>query len=266
MQHLLGLLRGQAIDCATDEAEWGNVLALAEEEHVLPWVAARLRSHEASLTPTISDRVRAIERDAAIAAFYWSSELKGLLRTFDEKDLRVIPLKGPFLAKRLYGKTELRACQDLDLLVSKRDLARAEAVLTAIGFTPGTPDDYHRQWYRGTTTVELHHDVVNPLAFNFDIEGAVQQARPAVFEGQRCLKLRPEDELLFLCLHAVRHRYERLSLALDLKLAFEGLVVPGDEWLPRPALAKLDILMALGLTMARRLQPNLEEVDSLRRR
>jgi hypothetical protein len=261
MQCLLDLLRGQSSDRTVDATEWEAALSLAEEHHVLPWATASLRAHDVSLGPELSARVSRIEREAAIAAFYWSAELKGVLHAFEEHGVVVVPLKGPFLAERLYGSTALRASLDLDLLVSKANVARAEAVLIAIGFTPGTPDDYHRQWYRGTTTVELHHDVENPLAFDFHVEQALHRVRPADFEGERCWQLTPEVELLFLCLHGVRHRFERLSLVLDLKLAFEKLG-PADAWRPGPE-TELDSLLILGFAMARRLQPGISTVTPI---
>jgi hypothetical protein len=183
--------------------------------------------------------------------------LKGVLRAFDRSDILAIPLKGPFLAERLYGSAALRVSRDLDVLVPKANLPRAEAVLAANGFVPGTSDDYHRPWRRQGITLELHHDVENPLAFNFDAEGALRRARPAVFQGERCWQLAPEDELLFLCLHAARHRYERLSLVLDLQLAFERLPAAANGWHPRPECAGLNNLLILGLAMARHLHPGL---------
>jgi hypothetical protein len=201
--------------------------------------------------------MKEVEREAAITSFYWSSELQGVLRAFARADLATIPLKGPFLAERLYGATALRVSYDLDLLVSKPDLARAEAVMRSLGFVPGTPDDYHRQWYRKTTTVELHHDVENPLAFNFHVESALLRARPAEFQGQPCRQFAAGDELLYLCLHAVRHRFERLSLIVDLQLAFQKLANGGKAAELRPEVAGLGGLLTLGLAMAHRLQPDL---------
>jgi hypothetical protein len=201
MRCLLELLSGHSVDRPIDEAEWEAALTLAEAEHVLPWAAARLCSRQASLTPAIVNRLNGIERDAAIAAFYWSAELKGILAAFEQRDLVVVPLKGPFLAERLYGETALRVNSDLDLLVSRSDLSRSEAVLAAIDFVPGTPDDYHRQWYRKTTTVELHHNVENPLAFNFHVESALRRVRPAIFQGQRCWQLtRKTSYSFFVCM------------------------------------------------------------------
>lgn len=256
MQFLLDVLRGQSCERTLDDAEWEAVLALAEEQHVLPWTAARLRSQQVPIPPAIAERLDQIERNAAIAAFYSSSELKGVLRAFSESGLLAVPLKGPHLAERLYGSVALRVSRDLDLLVRKTDVPRAEARLVSLGFAPGMPDDYHRPWRRQTTLVELHHDVENPLTFNFHTEAALRRARPPVFQGVHCWQLAPDDELLFLCLHAARHRFERLSLILDLQFAFQKL--PGASgWQPRPEVAPLDCLRALGLAMVRRLQPDI---------
>jgi hypothetical protein len=256
IQCLLRILRRQSTTRAIGEAEWSAALALAEEEHLLPWTAACLRSQEVALPLAISDRIDQIERDAAIAAFYWRSELQGILQAFDQSGVRVVPIKGPFLAERLYGGDALRVSRDLDILVSKAELSRAETVLTTAGFAPGAPDDYHRPWHRQTTTVELHYDVENPLAFNFFVEGAMRNLQPVVFHGQHCWLLAPEDELLFLCLHAARHRFERLNLILDVQLAFEKLTSTEKAWNPRPEVAGLNNLLALGLAMTHRLQPD----------
>jgi hypothetical protein len=257
MQCLLELLRGQDVERAIDEAEWEAALALAEEEHVLPWAARSAPTRAGARPYAIANRLGGIERDAAVAAFYWSSELKGVLRAFAEEAIAVVPLKGPSLAERIYGGAALRPCRDLDLLVSKADVPRTEAVLAAIGFAAGAEDDYHRPWRRETTTVELHHDVENPLAFDFHVEGALRRASAAEFQGERCQKLAPEDELLYLCLHAARHRFERLSLLLDILLGFEQFTGTEARWNPRPEVAALDGLVTLGLTMARRLRSDL---------
>lgn len=251
MGQLLKLLRGQAVELRGEEAEL--VLALAEAEHILPW-AAWICTQQGCAQGELGERLRRIERDAAIAAFYWCSELKSVLRAFEQAGIAVAPLKGPFLAERLYGSAALRMCRDLDLLVKQEDLERAEVVLQALGFIGEERDDYHREWLRGSTAVELHHDVENPLAYDFQIASALERAKAAEFQGQRCLQLDARDELLFLCLHGVRHRFERMNLVLDLCLGFEKLSLAVEE-VGRPEVAERSSLLTLGLAMARRLRP-----------
>lgn len=250
LPELLALLRDQSEQLTLGDAQWAQVFDLAEQEHLLPW-AAHLCSAQTKLPQHTQNRLRAIQREAAIAAFYWIAELSRILAAFAKSEIKIVPLKGPFLGERLYGDAALRVNYDLDILVSKRDLPEAEELLSELGFTPGIPDDYHRQWYRGPTTVELHHDVENPLAFHYDTTGALARAQPALFQGQPCWQLTAADELLFLCLHAVRHRFERLSLIVDLCLAFERLTPPASHSHSNKDCNKL---LLVGLAMARKLQ------------
>ena len=238
--------------------DWGGALKLAEEERVLPFVAAQLSKRREVIPAGVAAQVDAIACEEAKAAFFWCAELRGVLRAFGERGIPVVLLKGPSLAERLYGGAALRPSRDLDLLVATQDWASAESALTAVGFAPmREADDYHRPWMRQTTKLELHFDVENPLAFNFHVATALRRASPAEFMGEPCRLLAPEDELLYLCLHAARHRYERLGLVLDLRLAFERLLT--DDWQSRPEIAELNGVLVLGLVMARRLEPGLKD-------
>jgi hypothetical protein len=258
MECLLELLCGREFARAYGEEDLHAALVLGEEEHVLPWTAAQLQARaEVSPVspPAILERVAEIERAAAMEAFFWVAELKSVLHAFAERGIPVVLLKGPAFAERVYGSAALRPSRDLDLLVAKADWTHTEAALAAIGFVPGETDDHHRPWRRQTTKLELHFDAENPLALDFRVAGALERARCAEFHGEPCRLLAPEDELLYLCLHAARHRYERLSFVLDLRLAFGKLAQ--NDWQPRADVAELNGLLVLGLAMARRLQPDL---------
>lgn len=255
MASLLRVLLGQDGCCSMEDSEWDAMLAIAEEEHVAAWLAASLRDSHTPITQKRQSDLEKTERLSMVEAFYWSCELKSLLDAFARRAVPVVPLKGPFLAERLYGAVALRGCRDLDLLVDAADMERAEGVLIEAGFVPGELDDYHRAWSRHGNVVELHYDVENPLAYDFDVAGALHRAQDSKFQGAVCRKLAPEDELLYLCLHAARHRYERLSLVVDLRLAFEKLKSAGAQWDPRNGVRDLDGLMAFGLSMVRLMDP-----------
>jgi hypothetical protein len=251
MEDLIALLRGQSV--APEATDWDALLAQAGEQHLLPMAAGRLLASPDTLPAEVLARLQSARRDAILAAFFWTAELRGLLRAFAAERIAVILLKGPSLAERLYGGTALRTSQDLDLLVRKPDYAAAESLLDRLGFAPhGLTDDYHRQWRRQTCTVELHFDIENPLAIDFDIAGAWRQAIPGEFAGQPCRLLAPPDELLFLCIHGVRHRFERLNLVLDIALALDQ---DGKSLPLRPEVASLERLLVLGLAMAAHLRP-----------
>lgn len=255
MTLLLRLLRGEA-GPDVPEPEWMTVLDLADQENILPWTASRLRARIAPHPSPLGIRLDRIQRNARLSAFLWNATLKSTLAEFHRQSIPVISLKGPWLIQRLSGDASLKLYSDLDLLVRPDDIARSEELLTAIGFRPKRRrDDYHRPWLRDNLRVELHHDVENPLAFDFDIEAAWRRAVPAQFEGVPAQLLAPSDELLFLCLHGARHRFERLSHVLDLVLAFHHFGPPAVEML-RSTSASARVL-ALGALMASRLDPTI---------
>jgi len=250
-----------------DESQWQDAIDLAEQHRVLPWVAAQVLDGRGSQLPVaVEVRLREARRAATIAAFLWTSELKSLLAEFASASIPVLVLKGLWFAQRIYGNAALRSSRDIDLLVRKDRFGAAEKLLQTIGFTShACADDYHREWRRGTLAVELHFDVENPLAFDFDIESVWKRAHPATFEGQPGWTLAPADELLYLCLHGTRHRFDRLSRVLDIALALRQLslafcqadCLDSQSDLDLPAgLEHLQPLLELGCALALRLRPD----------
>ncbi|MGB9144244.1 MAG: nucleotidyltransferase family protein, partial [Acidobacteriaceae bacterium] len=251
------LLRGEPLH-GIPEPDWITALDLAEQERLLPWAAACL-STVGPCGAQLTQRLREIRRNAQISAFLWTSTLKSTLAEFHSHTIPVIALKGPSLAERLYGDAALREYLDLDLLVRPRHLSRAEELLSALGFVPaGRRGDYERPWRRRSVLLELHHDVENPLAFDFRIADAWQRARLAEFHGVPVHLLAPADEFLFVCLHGVRHRFGQLRLILDLVLAFRAWPESASLPLHGPA---ADRLVAIAARMAARLDPRVAIPD-----
>ena len=263
MAPLLAVLRDQpsalSFNSSFDNSSWQALLCAAGEENVLPLAAHRLLASHADLTPAQRDQLTDIQRKAHFSSFIFTETLKNVLAAFHRAHLPVIPLKGPVLAERLYGNPALRAYGDLDLLVRRRDLAQAEALLTGLAFhSGGQADDYHRLWLRNSVHLELHHNVDHPLAFDFDIDRAWHRAVQSQFSGIPIQLLAPADELVYLCLHAVRHRFDRLCLHVDLRLAFRSLPLPPPGQ-STPAVVRNTL--ALGWLMAARLDPDLPAID-----
>jgi hypothetical protein len=257
MQSLLDLVRGCSPLRQLDELEFDSLLKAAEQENVVPWTAERLRAAEFTFTPAQEKRLKEIHREVQLSAFVWSETLKNTLIAFHRAGLSVIALKGPSLAERLYGDASLRTCYDLDLLVRRLDFASACQTLSNLGFSPnGRADDYHQPWSRKGLNLELHHNVENPQAFDFDVDTAWNRTSRSEFHGAPVWLFTPADELLYLCLHGVRHRFERLCQILDLALAFRRLPFPTSN-APTSVTSVLDNMLALGWMMAAHLDPEI---------
>ena len=266
MACVLEVLRGETSCQPVALAEWQDAFRVAEQEAILPYFAARLRHSGAPLPCPIQDDLARAEQQAARNSFWWTSELRGILRAFAAAAIPVIPLKGPMLAERIYGRIDLRQSGDLDLLVRPPHIGSANSLLEKLGFsTHCKASDYHYSWRRGTTVVELHFDVENPLRFNFDTAAAWKRAKPRDFLGQSVWQFAPSDELLFLCIHGVRHTFICLTYVLDVFLGLNCLAPEIDPTVYEhgPA-ARLRPLIVLGRAMAMRLDPRSNPALELR--
>jgi Uncharacterised nucleotidyltransferase len=263
MESLLELLRGRLNKRTFDDSDFAHLLEIAEQENILLWAVVKLRRLGAEFTPSQQKGLEEIHREAQLSSFVYIETLKSTLAAFDRAGVPVIALKGPCLAERFYGDAALRTCYDLDLLVRGSDLDRTEKLLTDLGFAPNSrADDYHRPWSRKSINLELHFNVENPHAFDFDIDAAWKRAERSQFHGAPVWLLAPRDELLYLCLHGVRHRFERICLMLDLALAFRRLQLAADT--PAWEGAGFDNIFALGWMMAARLDAELPAAQTMR--
>jgi hypothetical protein len=254
MQGLLHLLRDEPGPACASESEWLDVLALAEQENLLPWLAARLRSIHDQLPPSVSRQAAEHRRQAQREAFVWSAALRHMLSAFHARGIPVVALKGPWLADRLHGDASLRSCSDLDFLVRPSDWNSVERMLSELGFSPcDRGDDRHRRWRGGDICVEPHYRLENPLDFDIDTESLWNRARLSEFRGIPAWLLAPSDELMFLCIHAVRHGFERLSLLHDLRFAFRQFPLPGVS-AGGPRSSEIECAVALSFMLARRFE------------
>ena len=133
MKPLLEVLRGEETSRIIAEQEWELALALAGEHRVLHFVAERLLQGNVPLPPLIQARLAQARREALQYSFVQTSELQQLLQAFGNEGIPVLPLKGPSLAKRVYGAGSLRISCDHDLLVHQVDFARGRAAIANPG-------------------------------------------------------------------------------------------------------------------------------------
>ena len=139
----------------------------ASSHGILPLIAERILQRPAA--PEISPILRSElerHREAALrhglALEEFANTLAGRL---EDSDIPALLLKGPALARQLYGEPGLRSATDVDVLVRKEDLDQAAAVSAGLGYGPagdrlydGTPLLHLRLSHRagGMPPVELH--------------------------------------------------------------------------------------------------------------
>ena len=146
---------------------------------------------------------------------FWQEFLR-LQKIFDSASIKIIPIKGIILTNTLYEDFGLRPMRDIDILVQKKDLLSSINLLFKDGYelTQGHKLDkvcleyyFHIPLYHPEKNilVELHKELSYPRPNKIDYTCFWKRAKLTVADNQKTLDLTPEDALLSLVIHYVRH-------------------------------------------------------------
>ncbi len=173
------------------------------------------------------------------------------------RGVRPVLLKGIGLGARLYGDPLRRPTSDVDLLVAPEEMAASRAALEPLGLGPkAESDDYyprawrHHEAFEGPSgLVELHFRLMANWGATWDAGRVLARAVPARLGELEVRYLCPEDELVYLALHAANHMLSRLGWLFDVKLFVRAyphldwsrvVAVAREARLPSPAFYALD--------------------------
>jgi Uncharacterised nucleotidyltransferase len=227
--------QGSACRLLAQPLAWRVITRSADEHGVFPAVARNLRRLGWPHVPeAIRKELEAAERLNAVRNRLLASGLARILGRLAHAEIPVIPLKGVSLAESLYGDISLRVCSDVDILVPRHTVGHAVELLQADGFRGA--DRYHA----GATDIdlllcsnmeycldsppasfqyvlELHWDIAWRWRADSEmVDHLWTDARPGTILGADAWVLSPEWELLYLALHAARHRWSALKWLVDI--------------------------------------------------
>lgn len=208
------------------------------------------------------------------------AELREALARLDAAGIPLILLKGSALRAERPGLAGRYQC-DVDVLLRRKDLERAEAILLEMGFILDESfldrehllaEHFHLGYQRRGAAVELHWDIdsLSPAGF---AERLWERSRAVEFEGRTCRVLAPEHQLLVGCLHLSRHAFcGGLRWMADLKLLLpvedgvrERFLEEAERWPRRAVHCPLWFLAAQGVPGSEAFPDGLEAGPAERR-
>lgn len=213
------------------EVDWTLVVQRALAHGLTPLLAWNLaRSCSDSLPVELADALQYYLAQNQARNLALGHELLTILDLLRTHNIPAIPIKGPVLAKTLFGDLAQRQCGDLDLLVPKRCISAALDVLGSRGYQLRQPlgagqDAAYRRYEchfelehpDRMISAELHWNLTPPMmAVSFDINGVWQRAREISFEDRSVPSLSCEDYLIFLCVHGSKHFWSELKWICDI--------------------------------------------------
>jgi Uncharacterised nucleotidyltransferase len=208
------------------ESDWSSLVDQAAQDGILALLAPALRTAELPRSAAA-----ALEQRLAVGAVWHrhvATTLEQVIPVFEAAGVKPVALKGPVLAERLYGDVLLRPCMDLDLLVAPGTLDTARRALEDAGYAGDTAlqasyllqHAHHLHFSRpGAPSIELHFRAYAGFGVVLAASALLDRAVPHVFLRRSTLLVpSPEDEFIYLAVHAAGHSFVRLVWLYDLKL------------------------------------------------
>ncbi|NTU84831.1 MAG: nucleotidyltransferase family protein [Chloroflexales bacterium] len=254
-------------ELAAGQIDWDCLLELAGQHAVVALLYQSLRAAAADVAPaTVIEQLRAAFHASTQHSLMQTGELLRLAHTLAEAQIPMIALKGPTLATMAYGSLALRSSVDLDILVRKADLERAMALLRSQGYQQleqlgeAQVDAYieaqhHFSFVRESLLVELHYELGERyFEVQIDTDQLWEHAAPVALAGHTVSALSYTDQLTTLCIHGLRHCWERLAWVCDIaELLRQERELDWPALLAEQQARGTERLLLLGVYLAHRL-------------
>lgn len=211
-------------------AAWDRLAVHAIVIGLGPMFHHRLSCWSLTPSPAAAAKLGATYKATAARSAWLYNQLGEVLTACAAVGLAPIVLKGMHLAAVYYNEPALRPMSDIDLLFAPAELAQAETLLDALGYTgKHTPADLgpgivkHTSTFRrgdaiaatpnpylssaGDAMIEPHRSLEESW-FDLTVDitpGMRERAANADLGGYTCRVLAPEDLLLHLCVHFCFH-------------------------------------------------------------
>ena len=204
--------------------DWNDIIELSFRHGVAPLLSFRLQEKnlQQSIPPEILKKLQSATLHTGLKNTKLYHELANVLNGFNQESIAVIVLKGAHLAELIYPNIALRPMDDVDLLVKRNDLKRAEEKLFEMGYVHLTEDaermkstaPHHLTPFRknGCSPIEVHWTLPSMGSVDKDVDDIWTRAQSVPIAGCQAHVLSPEDLLLHVCAHASLHHRFGLGL------------------------------------------------------
>jgi hypothetical protein len=258
-------------ECGVD---WTSVLELSRRHGVAPLAYAALQRCGIRQPAGAEQEWRAEFQSEAASGLLYGRELARIQRHLHAFGIAAIAFKGPALALKLYGALGLRPCRDLDLVVRKRDLEPAAAVLERLGYRcelePGaeiSPTEKHIIFRDGQGfAVELHWAVSRPsFSFSMGFDELWPKRETVQVLGVSVAAPGPEDLPIALCAHGTAHSWGSLKWICDIALLLKSPDLDWERTFGKAQQTGAGRMLLTGVSLANELLRTPLPVDAQRR-
>lgn len=233
LDSLHAFVHGETCSIWSPDLNWERLLALSASQRLTPVLRAGL---EQSALPTeVHRQLDQATRQQRIRTALLVEAFATINQAFMEAGIAVMPVKGMFLAYRVYQSVNYRYFDDIDLLIPAAAASEAVTIMKRLGYVihpqAEKPDWHHLAPFlhqKSKVVVELHTDVIRRARSGWDVDEIWQRAERGRIAGVETYLISEVDALIHTALHARHSLNKRLSFFLDAYLQMRQLEVKGE--------------------------------------
>ena len=208
---------------------WHVFLKVIKHHRLYPIIYRKLQDgFRQEIPDEIMEQLRSLYQQNTFQMMKLSAEMERVSVCLQEQGIRCLFLKGPALGYQLYGNLSMRTSNDIDLLISIKDLEKTDAILLQRGYQR---DAYTRSvlgdWKWKNHHVEyIHPDTLHKIEIHWKLhpgrakEPSFDQLwnrkQASSLSKQPVYIMGNEDLYIFLMIHGARHGWYRLRWLVDL--------------------------------------------------
>ena len=248
-----------------DEGQYAHLLKLAHQHGIYPLLYKSLQTIKPmSFSEALYSHFKKSNMRIAQRNMLMSAELLQLMQLFSQNGVDAMAFKGPVLSEKAYGNVTLRQYGDLDILIKKRDIQKALALLSERAYVPEidldvqTSETFYRcvnviGLQKGAVRVEIHWELLSKnYAIDWDESGLWAQDETVLINDQPVRTLSFANHLLYLCAHGSKHLFERLEWVCDIdRMVRIEDDLDYDDLLTQARALGIERMLFLGLALSR---------------
>ena len=149
--------------------------------------------------------------------------LKEILGHLNQNDIQVVLMQGISLIQEEYPDIGLRPMSDMDLWVLPYNRSNLIECLMDLGYKRNSI--YPNTFVRGEIMLDIHTHVLwadriqsRSMLLHKSQEEIFNNSRKIHIDQTVALRLNPQDQFLYLSMHALKHNLERLIWLVDIKI------------------------------------------------
>jgi len=243
--------------------DWTEFIGCVDRHRVGAFLHHRLPPEARSVLPgTVTQHLQEQSRLNVRRALTQAAELVRLVRLLEGEGIPVLSLKGPLLAKELYGELGQRHAGDIDLLVAPENAGRADGLLRGAGYRRVAPDfdltplqekcylRFRHEFSYLASAPRPRMEMMWQLEQFSNLDDVWRRAVKQELGGHQIHILPPDLNAHYLFQHGARHAWFRLFWLVDVSLLLAGSEINWSDFSARARHAKMERPLQQGARLA----------------